>query len=171
MPLKAWETAVASTSICTEGWRPARMSFSNLGGISMTNTKRCDSIDESISVASMCTAGLNVGGVRPSAMRRDRSDRSSSTTATARLSCFGRDAGGGGVDGHREGIGDQQQHDRIGAEAAQLLDHQMPDVFEVREQSAGLLGFRRLRVACSEATCCSGWAASPSIDISGLLLP
>jgi hypothetical protein len=37
------------------------------------------------SVAAICVTDLNVGGVRPSAMRRDMSEWSSSTMPTARL--------------------------------------------------------------------------------------
>jgi hypothetical protein len=51
----------------------------------MTKIKRSEFIDASISVAAISTAGLNVGGVRPSAIRRDRSEWSSSTIPTERL--------------------------------------------------------------------------------------
>ena len=51
----------------------------------MTKMTRCEFIAASISVAAICTAGLKVGGVRPSAMRRDRSEWSSSTIPTERL--------------------------------------------------------------------------------------
>jgi hypothetical protein len=57
----------------------------NFGGISITKRKRCEFIAASISVDAISTAGLNVGPVRPSAIRRDRSERSSSTMPTERL--------------------------------------------------------------------------------------
>ena len=96
--------------------------------------KRCEFIAASISVAAICTAGLKVGGVRPSAMRRDRSEWSSSTIANRKVGRFGRGAGGSGVDRNGEGIGDKHQHDRVGAEAAQLLDHQPVDVGQMQPQ-------------------------------------
>src|SRR5260370_36889242 len=51
----------------------------------MTYMKRCEFIAGSISVAPISTAGLNVGGVKPSIMRRDRSERAASTTAIDRF--------------------------------------------------------------------------------------
>src|SRR5215813_10034315 len=43
-------------------------------GISMTKIKRSESIDASISDGAISTAGWKVGAVRPSAIRRDRSE-------------------------------------------------------------------------------------------------
>ena len=40
----------------------------------MTKRKRCEFIDELISPGVICTAGWKVGGVRPSAIWRDRSE-------------------------------------------------------------------------------------------------
>ena len=59
---------------------------------------------------------------------------------------FGRGAGGSGVDRNGEGIGDKQQHDRVGAEAAQFLDRQPVDVGQVQPQLGGsIAGLLRLR--------------------------
>ena len=84
-PLPAWATAVASTLI----WRPvlrwARTSASKFGGISTTNKSLPWSINGSMSEAVICTGGWKVGSRSPSAIRRDRSEPSSSTMPTERL--------------------------------------------------------------------------------------
>src|SRR6202046_4050239 len=61
------------------------MSDSKLGGISTTNRSSPLSIFGSISEALMCTGGWNVARLIPSAIRRDRSEPSSSTMPTERL--------------------------------------------------------------------------------------
>ena len=78
--------------------------------------------------------------------------------ADGQISRFRRGAGRDRIDRNAEGIGDQNQHHRVGADASQLLDDQTKDVLNVRSQIQCL----PLRWCCLRA----GDAA----DMSSLLL-
>ena len=85
---------------------------------------------------------------------------------------LGRGAGGRGVNSEGETIRDKRQHDRVGADAAQLLDRQPVDVGEVQPQLGEPIAPGRfaLLAACGVA-CSRAFAAWLASDISGLLLP
>ena len=105
-------------------------------------------------------------------MRRDRSEWSSSTIADGKVGRFGRGAGGSGVDRNGEGIGDKRQHDRVGADAAQLLDHQPVDVGEMQPQLGEPIALGPLRLRrCMRCRLFSRICRLARCDISGLLLP
>jgi len=63
--------------------------------------------------AAISSAGSNVGGVRPSLIRRDGSEWSSSTIATARLVASVEAPVATRVDGDRERAGYKRQHDAV----------------------------------------------------------
>jgi hypothetical protein len=63
-----------------------------------------------------------------------------------KVGCLGRGAGGSSVDRDGEGIDDKRQHDRVGAKAAQLLDHQPENVGKMQPELGEPVTLGRLQL-------------------------